>query len=106
MWWAKEKAGITIADLICPALGEGMVREVMWVVPDATLEEPSGRRAVLRLLKKIGKGYPGKQQRAKVRPVEISPTLLFKTLCLCVSVVKTVCTISSHLRKPWEKDPA
>ena len=38
MWWAEDtKASlVTIANFICPALKEGIVREVFWVVPDAT----------------------------------------------------------------------
>ena len=53
MWWLPEKSAVTIANYVCPALREGLVRRVFWVVPDATFETSEGRRTIGRFLKRI-----------------------------------------------------
>ncbi len=59
MWWIDDNQAITIANYICPALQEGLVREVYWVVPDASFQTRANRRAVAQNLKRIVKKYPG-----------------------------------------------
>src|SRR5260370_41990787 len=46
MWWVKDKnaAFVTIANFICPALKKDLVKEVYWVVPDATWDSGRTRR--------------------------------------------------------------
>jgi len=83
MWWVKDKAPITIADFICPALREDMVREVFWVVPDATWDAARGRRAILRHLKKIARKYPAASGAPKVGHDEISVIVLGKKVRVC-----------------------
>ena len=51
MRWVEREGYITIADFVCHALNEGLVREVFWVVPDRTWATPRGRRAVRRHLR-------------------------------------------------------
>lgn len=58
MWWIDDNRSLTIANFICPAIKEGIVREVYWVVPDRTWDGRAGRSAVWGHLKRILKGYP------------------------------------------------
>lgn len=58
--WSPDHDSINIGNFICPALKEGMVREVLWVVPDQTWEDASSRRTLVRCLHKISAKYPGK----------------------------------------------
>src|SRR5271156_61451 len=44
MWCIEDNRCITIANFICPALREGIVREAYWVVPDRSLKDTHGRR--------------------------------------------------------------
>ena len=83
MWWVKDKAPITIADFICPALREDIVGEVFWVVPDATWGTASGRGAILRHLKKITGKYPAASGAPKVGQDEISVIVLGKKVSVC-----------------------
>ena len=46
MWWTSDSTSITIANFICQALQEQIVRELYWVVPDATWQTNGGRAAV------------------------------------------------------------
>ena len=48
---------VTIANFICPALKEGIVCEVFWVVPDATWESARTHRPVWQQVKVIAKGF-------------------------------------------------
>ena len=76
MWWVKDKALVTIANFISPALREDLVREVFWVVPDATWDTPRDRTHILTHLKKIGKEYPEGGS-------EMSRAVLGKALRVC-----------------------
>ena len=58
--WALNKfSSVTIANFITPALQEGFVREVVWVVPDASFSNPDNRHALLRHLRKLAKQHGG-----------------------------------------------
>lgn len=59
MWWLEDRRFLTIANFVCPALREQIVREVYWVVPDGTWENPAGRKALGGHLKAILRTYPG-----------------------------------------------
>jgi tetratricopeptide (TPR) repeat protein len=83
VWWLKDQGQITIANFICPALKEGLVREVYWVVPDKTWENPQSLKPVLRHLKKIIKKYSGKPRPIQIGPEEISVRVLDKPLRVC-----------------------
>ena len=80
MWWTPGRGRISIANFICPALKEEIVREVYWIVPDATWETARGRRAVVRHLKALGKSYPGPRSPIVTGPDEISTAVLGKPL--------------------------
>jgi len=86
MNWVRDGAPVTIADFICPALTNELVREIVWVVPDPTWESAKGRWVVLRYLKRILSKYPesapaiaGKDQisaRIMGRPLRVCPLRL------------------------------
>lgn len=63
MWWMRESSPITIANFICPALKEELVREVYWVVPDATWQTARSRKPIVRHLRRITQAYPSSSDR-------------------------------------------
>jgi len=83
MGWIPEETPTCIANFICQALKESLVREVFWVVPDQTWQSPRHLNPVLLRLKKIIKSYPGDHGRIKVDPREISTQVLGKPLRVC-----------------------
>ena len=48
MWWIDDDESLTIANFITPALKNGLIRQLFWVVPDATWQTTEGREAVSR----------------------------------------------------------
>jgi len=87
MWWAEDtKASlVTIANFICPALKEGIVREVFWVVPDATWESARARRPVWQHVKLIAKGFSkgGPSAVIGMREGRLKAVLLGKPVTVC-----------------------
>jgi tetratricopeptide (TPR) repeat protein len=80
MWWVREGGLITIANFICPALKEDMIREVFWVVPEAAWETARARRPILRHLKAIVQGYPGPSPPLQIDDRQISAVVLGKSI--------------------------
>jgi len=78
MYWMNAAESLTIANYICPALLDGLVREVHWVVPDPSWDQPSSRRAILRHLKDLIRQYPGPRQAIDLDGDRISTTVLAK----------------------------
>jgi tetratricopeptide (TPR) repeat protein len=83
IWWLPDAASPNIANFICPALREDLVKEVYWVVPDQTWSDLKGQRSVLRRLKRICKTYPGGAPPIKVEPQRISTHLFGKSFSVC-----------------------
>jgi len=83
MWWIKDNAALTIANFICPALREDIVKKVFWVVPDQSWETRGRRQAVIRHLREITKKYPGGRQDIRVGNHQSSTTVLGKPLVAC-----------------------
>ena len=83
MWWIEKDPMITIANFICPALKEDLVKEMFWVVPDKTWETAKTREKILRHLKEISKSYPGGPHPVKVRKEQISTVVLGKPFTVC-----------------------
>ena len=81
--WNPDRAPIDIANFICPALKEGMVREVFWVVPDQTWEDTGSRKPLVRRLHKILAKYPGKPHPLKVGRDLIAGAVLGRPLRVC-----------------------
>ena len=83
MWWVKPCAPLSIANFVCRALQEDLVREVYWVVPDRTWESAGNRRHVIRHLRKIVRAYPGNRPRPQFEKNRISATVLGKPVRAC-----------------------
>jgi tetratricopeptide (TPR) repeat protein len=81
--WAADEASINIASYICPALKEGIVREVFWVIPDATWNTTKSIKSVMQRLRRIMKKYPGDQQPPTFEKNQISSSILGKPLRVC-----------------------
>jgi tetratricopeptide (TPR) repeat protein len=76
-WWAERDADICIANFIAPALRDGLLGELFWVIPDASWESRSSRAHVFIHAGKILSKFPEKGA-IEVGPHEIRTTLLGK----------------------------
>jgi tetratricopeptide (TPR) repeat protein len=85
MWWTPPGACVNIANYICPALRDGLVREVMWIVPDETWATREGLEAVGRHLEKITACYPSAPP-VKVLPLRLLPALEGREVLLDIDV--------------------
>ncbi len=57
--WAKDsRCLVDIANFICFALRENLVREIAWVTPDASWNDPSSRRALVVQANDLIAKYP------------------------------------------------
>lgn len=83
MWWIDDHHSITIANFICSALRERIVRAVYWVVPDGTWENSAGRKALGRHLKQILKTYPGKPADTQWEQHRVSTSVVECPLVVC-----------------------
>jgi tetratricopeptide (TPR) repeat protein len=83
MWWVAPGQVVTIANFISPALHDGLIREVYWVVPDRSWESADNRRHILHHLYKIQGQFPGRPQPVEIRRDRISTKLLSKPLHIC-----------------------
>lgn len=83
MWWKSDATPVHIANFLCPALREDLVRELYWVVPDASWQTPRARRAILRHLREITKDYPGRRQPVRLDGNQASTQVLGKPLRVC-----------------------
>jgi tetratricopeptide (TPR) repeat protein len=52
-WLDPAKEGLAIGNYLCQAAREGVVRDVIWVVPDATWATGAARRALRRTLRAL-----------------------------------------------------
>lgn len=83
MWWVTDGNSITIANFICQALKDDIIREIYWVVPDPTWETSRSRRPVLRHVRGIAKSYPGVRHSIQVDTNQISTVVLGKPIRVC-----------------------
>jgi len=83
MWWTADHRSLSIANFICPALKESIVREVYWVVPDRTWDTAGGRAALRRHLRKIAERYPGGPAPAHWERRRIRTAVLGRQLVVC-----------------------
>jgi tetratricopeptide (TPR) repeat protein len=83
MWWVSPGQSVTIANFISPALRDGLLREIHWVVPDRSWESAENRRHILHHLSRIQRDFPGRSGRIEIRRDRISTTLFGKPLHIC-----------------------
>jgi tetratricopeptide (TPR) repeat protein len=80
MWWVEKRSDIATANFISPALQDGIVSEIVWVVPDDSWRSPETRRHVLRHLRKISSQYPDSSQPADAGDRPIAMRIIGKPL--------------------------
>jgi Tfp pilus assembly protein PilF len=83
MWWTSDSTSLTIANFICLALREHIVRELYWVVPDATWKTKGGRAAVRAHVRMIQRGYPEKTAPLQIEDARIRTKVLGCPLVIC-----------------------
>jgi tetratricopeptide (TPR) repeat protein len=83
MWWTSDSASLTIANFICPALRDGIVRELYWVVPDATWQTKAGRAALQEHLRMIRRGYREKAAPPRIEDHRIRTVVLGRPFVIC-----------------------
>lgn len=83
MWWVPPGQTVNIANFISPALRDGLLREIHWVIPDRSWESAENRRQILHHLYRIQKDFPGPPESIEIRRDRISTTLLGKPLHIC-----------------------
>ncbi|MFZ0680866.1 tetratricopeptide repeat protein [Candidatus Binatus sp.] len=83
MWWIDDNRSLTIANFICAALRERIVREVYWVVPDGTWEHPAGRNALSNHLKELLKTYRGDPAGTKWEHHRVRTSVMGCPLVIC-----------------------
>lgn len=83
MWWIPSGQDITIANFISPAMQEGILREIYWVVPNRSWESPANRRHIFHHLRRIQRKFPGSPARVEITRNHISTTLLGIPLRIC-----------------------
>jgi tetratricopeptide (TPR) repeat protein len=83
MWWVDDAHALSIANFICPALKDRIVREVHWVVPDHSWDTSAGRAVLGRHLRRIGARYPGGLGPIRREHHRIRTTVLGRPLIIC-----------------------
>jgi tetratricopeptide (TPR) repeat protein len=81
--WTPDPGTLNIGNFLSLALQEGIIREVIWVVPDQTWESIRTRKPLRRRLKKLTREFPAASPRVKVEAEQISLTLLEKPVRVC-----------------------
>jgi tetratricopeptide (TPR) repeat protein len=83
----EDPRHLSIANFVCPALAEGIAREVLWVVPDRSVATAANRAELGRHVGKIVEGYPGEPAAIQASEAGIRTAVLGRPL--------TVCTLSA-----------
>jgi tetratricopeptide (TPR) repeat protein len=83
MWWMKDPGHLSIANFVCPALTDGIVREVFWVVPDRSVATTANRADLERHVTEIVAGYPGGPTALQASGSGIRTAVLGRPLTVC-----------------------
>ena len=83
MWWVDPGQPVTIANFISPALRDGLLRELYWVVPDRSWDSAENRRQILHHVDRIKRQFPGRPAPTQIHRDRITTTLLGKPLQIC-----------------------
>lgn len=83
IWFIPKDSQITIANFICKALEESIVKEVYWVVPDKTWDSKKTKKQVLKHLKRISRRYPGGPTPIRIEKNQISTQIIGRPLKVC-----------------------
>jgi Flp pilus assembly protein TadD len=80
--WTPAQASTNIATFLCAALREGIVREMVWVVPD-DFWKPPANSYLIRLLQKITLSYQANPRDIMAGEQFVSTSILDKALRIC-----------------------
>lgn len=83
MWWVDPAQRVNIANFISPALREGILREIVWVVPGRSWESSQNRRQLFHHLRRIQEAVSIPPARLEIAHDHISTTLFGKPLHIC-----------------------
>jgi tetratricopeptide (TPR) repeat protein len=83
MWWTDGRHSLSIANFICPALKENIVREMYWVVPDDTWSTAAGRTTLGRHVRRIRERYPGGPAPVRWEERRVRTTVMGRSLIVC-----------------------
>jgi len=68
--WVDPDGFINIANFLCAAWHEGLIRDVYWIVPDASWTASARRRALIDYTSDILSRYPGRRRSPRITPHE------------------------------------
>ena len=83
IWWVENEKNISIANFISPAVRDGIVSEIFWVVPNRSWESAENRRQIFHHLKKIQRQFPGRTDSIRMERDRMVTTLLGKPFHVC-----------------------
>jgi len=83
MAWLDDAGQLTIGNYISQAIKDGIVREVVWVVPDASWDTRRSRSAIRRHLKTLIRQYAGGAASIESRPRQMSAQLRGIPVTVC-----------------------
>lgn len=83
MGWNQPGASVTFANYICAALQEDLVREVYWVVPNASWATAGNRRQIVHQLREIVRAYHGSPRDLRIEKNRACARILGKPLEVC-----------------------
>ena len=81
--WSPDQDSTNIANFICQAIKEGVVKEVFWVVPDQSWQTAKTLKPILGRLKAVLKKYPEGAPPIQVQAHQISTVVLGKPFKIC-----------------------
>lgn len=80
LWWTEDPASLNIANFLCRALLDGIVREIYWVVPDRTWDSSLNRMQAVHHLRRLLERYPDRPKRFQIEEDRIRAFVLGKPL--------------------------
>lgn len=89
MWWIDDNSAITIANFICPALKEGIIGKVYWVVPDRAFADRAPRGELLQQIESVAREY-----RTPISKIRISADAIVVPLIGRQLVVTTLASLN------------
>ncbi len=93
MWWIDDRSGsVDISNYLCQAIKEGIVRDVIWIVPDGTWATPATRRTLRRVIRAIARGYPRARLVVREEERRVSTTIHGTSLVVCALDALPACS--------------
>ena len=87
MAWLDHAGQLTIGNYVCQATKDGIVSEIIWIVPDASWTTSRGREVLRRHLRTLARDYSAKRAVVEAAPRRLAIRLR--------DVLVTVCALDS-----------